>query len=749
MRLRVSSKPRRLLLGALLAFLVLAMTSTALSAEVVTSTVTVGRTPVAFGVNPLSHKVYVANFFGDTVSVIDGASESVVATLTMPSSFNVPNAVVVNPLVTPARAYVANFWAQNVVAIDESSMAVTDVISNLGVHAGGPRALALDPTSTPPKLYVACYGSGSIAVIDLTTNEVTEEIDVGGQPRALAIAAAAGRRRVYAAVDGTNEVAVIDGATDTLVALLPAGLRPKAVAVDSDRGYAYVTNEASGTVTVIDDADEVTATIPVGTTPRGIAVDGAGGRAYVANWGSGSVSVIDLSSNAVTATVSVGTNPFSASFDPASGNAYVTDYGSGQVSIIDPSLSCSNLSVGIQPMPVATDAGLSPRKTYVGNSGSGTVSIISEAGGSGFGMLEPTVAYAAPRPSAVISIDSVTPTPDGRIQVQGTAEDIRAPYVSGIVAVLWRPEGEVAWRRAEVGEGLGTPTARWSATVPAGDERLEVAVVDEASSVSSSCYGSGGAANVALAAVDALDLASDTEAPAMSDVRTTPSAVRAGEAATISAIADDSERGGSAIVSMDVAIAGGDWAAMLPKDGAFDEPAEEAEAEAVFSSAGMVPVEVRAADAAGNAGTAEPVVVPVFDPSAGRLVAAGWVADASGGARGRRRLTFGAAAGYDRREYLRGRLHAALPDRRILRKADLAWLVVDGDGAVLSGRGELDGQDCAFTFCAREAVGGDPARIRLTVRDLDGALLYDSGGDPERWWEPGSPLGGGTVRIGF
>ncbi len=58
-------------------------------------------------------------------------------------------------------------------------------------------------------------------------------------------------------------VSVIDGDTDSVIATLSAGAYPKAIAVDPDTGYAYVTNENSGSVTVISDSDVVSATVPV------------------------------------------------------------------------------------------------------------------------------------------------------------------------------------------------------------------------------------------------------------------------------------------------------------------------------------------------------------------------------------------------------------------------------------------------------------------------------------------------------
>lgn len=62
--------------------------------------------------------------------------------------------------------------------------------------------------------------------------------------------------------------------------------------------YAYVANNSSNTVSVINTAnDAVVTTIPVGTNPWGVAVNPSGTFAYVTNNSSNTVSVISTSTN--------------------------------------------------------------------------------------------------------------------------------------------------------------------------------------------------------------------------------------------------------------------------------------------------------------------------------------------------------------------------------------------------------------------------------------------------------------------
>jgi len=65
------------------------------------------------------------------------------------------------------------------------------------------------------------------------------------------------------------------------------------VAVSQLTGKVHVTNDGSGTVSVINGATStVTTTITVVFGPRGVAVNPLAGQVYVANSGSNTVSVI-------------------------------------------------------------------------------------------------------------------------------------------------------------------------------------------------------------------------------------------------------------------------------------------------------------------------------------------------------------------------------------------------------------------------------------------------------------------------
>ncbi len=70
----------------LLVTLLVTLSAVPLAAQAVSSTVTVGASPFALAVDPVTSRIYVANTASNTVSVIDGATDTVTATVSVGAS---------------------------------------------------------------------------------------------------------------------------------------------------------------------------------------------------------------------------------------------------------------------------------------------------------------------------------------------------------------------------------------------------------------------------------------------------------------------------------------------------------------------------------------------------------------------------------------------------------------------------------------------------------------------------------------
>ena len=108
-------------------------------------------------------------------------------------------------------------------------------------------------------------------------------------------------------------------ATNTVTDTITVELDPTGVAISPDGATAYVSNQGSDSVSVIDTAtNTVIDTITVGADPPGVAVSPDGMTAYVTHNGSSTVSVIDTTTNTVIDTIAVGANPFGVAVSPDS-----------------------------------------------------------------------------------------------------------------------------------------------------------------------------------------------------------------------------------------------------------------------------------------------------------------------------------------------------------------------------------------------------------------------------------------------
>jgi len=319
-----------LVLGFVLAVALLAHEGAA--QPTVVATIPVGTSPNGgpngVGVNPSTNRIYVS-LNSNNVSVIDGATNAVVATIPVGAPWTANAGVGVNP--STNRIYVTNTNSNNVSVIDGAS---NTVVAAMGVGSL-PVAVGVNPSTN--RIYVANAWSNNVSVIDGATNAVVATVAVESFPVGVGVKPATDR--VYVANFLSDTVSVIDGATDAVVATVPVGDGPRVVGVNPTTDRLYVSNRLSDTVSVIDGAtNAVVATIPVGANPLGVGVNPSTNRIYVGNAWSDTVSVIDGATNAVVATVAVGSVPVDVGVNPTTDRVYVANCRSATVSVIaDPS----------------------------------------------------------------------------------------------------------------------------------------------------------------------------------------------------------------------------------------------------------------------------------------------------------------------------------------------------------------------------------------------------------------------------
>ena len=374
-------------------------------AQVVIATVPAGTVPIGVAVNSVTNKTYVANVCGSdvtcsssspgTVTVIDGATNNVAATVTVGAS---PFALAVNSKTN--KVYVANSSCQSL-PCSAGTVTVIDGASNTNTATitVGNSPENVEVNSMTNQIYVVnscgtdntCSSPGTVTVIDGATNNVVTTVAVGVSPYFAAVNSTT--NQIYVVNSCGNDVncqspgtvTVIDGATNNVVTTVAVGASPYFAAVNSTTNQIYVPNYGDGTVTVIDgnNSNKVVNTVTVGVKPDAVAVNPKTNQIYVENdcgndlncLSVGTVTVIDGATNK-TATVTVGSTPYLLAVDAVSNKTYVPNFGDGTVTVIDGVTNNTvTVTVGKGPESVAVNATI--HRIYVPNSEDGTVSVIA------------------------------------------------------------------------------------------------------------------------------------------------------------------------------------------------------------------------------------------------------------------------------------------------------------------------------------------------------------------------------------
>ena len=313
----------------------------------------VGDRPRGIAISPDGQEAYVANAGDNTVSVINTATKTVVATIPVGDE---PQGVAFAP--DGATAYVTNIEDNTVSVIDTATRTQTTTIA-VGRR---PQSIAIAVTPNGLRAYVPNFDDDTVTVIDLTTHtSLPNPLVVGEGP--LGVVASVDGTRVYVTNFGATDTDKGDDNGDTVsfidtkenkvidtnpdedgVQHLQVGVQPAGVAVIPEtalelvkrelRVDAFVANFLDATVSVITEADinpELsTPSFNVAFNPRfnavnnepyGIAITPNGLRGYTTLFGSRKdegevVQVFSTLGQQVVATIEVGKKPFAIAIGP-------------------------------------------------------------------------------------------------------------------------------------------------------------------------------------------------------------------------------------------------------------------------------------------------------------------------------------------------------------------------------------------------------------------------------------------------
>jgi YVTN family beta-propeller protein len=311
-------------------------------------------------------------------------------------------------------AYVTNIRSNSVSVLDTATNAV---VATPPLH-GSPVQIALTPDGK--RAYITILGSSgrAVSVLDTTTGTVTATIPLtSSRSMIMGIALTPDGKHAYVATEDRpgslgpgsgGTVIVLDTTANTVTAKIPVDDFPMNLAITPDGKRAYVTTVAG--VSVIDTAsNKIDATMQIGEGPkpgagRGIAITPNGQTAYMTSWSLNTVSVIDTITNKVRSTVEVGVHPVRVAVAPDGQRVFVTNEDSSNVSVIDTTTNTVSaiVDVGTNPRGVAITA--DGQRAYVTNAG-------SNSHGGPFDTVADTVSVIDTATNTVVDVVTVGASP--------------------------------------------------------------------------------------------------------------------------------------------------------------------------------------------------------------------------------------------------------------------------------------------------------------------------------------------------
>jgi YVTN family beta-propeller protein len=325
------------------------------------------------------------------------------------------------------KAYVGNF-ADNTVSVIDT--AAGTVVATIPV-AQGPHGMAVSQDGRT--VYVTGDGSSSLSIIDTATDRVAKTVEVGKAPNGVALTPDG--KLLLVAVYAEDRVAFLDTATQAVVASV-AVPKPHTVSLTPDGKLAYVTTQEPGhfALTVVDlAAHSVARSVPLEKTPRDAEFGYDGKAFYFTLAGVPAVQVLDPASDKIIGEIPTGVSPHFVNLFRGSPLGMVVVQGPGEVLLFDPATNkpVRSIAVGKQPHWLALSG--DSKTAYVTNEGSNDVSVVDIATGKAT-----TVAVGkAPRKIVVQQVSKQASVAGGKVSIAGFAFGPPAITVKAGDSVTW------------------------------------------------------------------------------------------------------------------------------------------------------------------------------------------------------------------------------------------------------------------------------------------------------------------------
>jgi len=272
----------------------------------VIKTIASDHNPHEVAITPDGKKTYVTCSLGNTIDVIDNNTFEIVTRIT-DDAFDFPHGVGIDK---QGILYMASTYSNMVFVIDTKTDTIIDRFKTNEEHS---HMIAFTPGAL--NVYVPNIGSNTLTLFDARTHKIKETIPVGNGPEGVAVHPDG--KHLYVANQHDNTLYVMSTVTHEILWKRKLGNCPIRVVFTADGKYALIPNRESDDLSIILTNQRIKDTIrpweikriPVGKWPGGVALSSDDTVAYVANNKTNDISIIDMKTLKEIARIDVGIHP--------------------------------------------------------------------------------------------------------------------------------------------------------------------------------------------------------------------------------------------------------------------------------------------------------------------------------------------------------------------------------------------------------------------------------------------------------
>lgn len=270
-------------------------------------------------------RIFVTNERDDTVSVLNGSSHKVEATVKVGER---PRGIGISP--DGSEIYVAISEENKIIALDPKSLKILREF-NAGQD---PEAFAVHPSGN---IYISNEDSAKATVINPNNGNVIAEIPVGLEPEGVAISPDG--KRVIVTSESTNMLHVIAVPEHKVISNILVGARPRAATFTPDGKFAYATAEIGGEVIKVNmETGKIVQRISLGddkAKPKDILISKDGKNLYVAGGRLNQVMVLNANTLDFVKGIPVGKRVWGLAMSKDGKRLYSSNGVSSDVSVIN------------------------------------------------------------------------------------------------------------------------------------------------------------------------------------------------------------------------------------------------------------------------------------------------------------------------------------------------------------------------------------------------------------------------------